>query len=82
MPDHYLQESLQPLSSMLNHIVAEAIGKNLARQRWDCDPRRLSFQYVPKIFKVRVPASDSRVFELEGGDVRPADHLVVCVHAP
>ena len=66
---------------MLNYVVAEPVREHLAWQRRDGDPRALSFQYVAKVFKVRVSPPYGAVLELEGGDVGAAYYLIVGVHA-
>jgi hypothetical protein len=66
---------------MFNHIVAKAVGEDLPRQRRNRHPSALPLEYVPEIFEVAVTSANGAVLELEGGDVRPADDLVVGVHA-
>lgn len=66
---------------MLNHIVTEAIGKDLSRQRWDRNTRALPLKNVAEVFKVRIASAHAAMTELEGGDVGAANNLVVCVHA-
>lgn len=66
---------------MLNHIITETIREDLAGQRWYCDARAFPLQDVTEVFEVGVAASDSAVLELEGGDVRAANYLVIGVHA-
>ncbi len=66
---------------MLNHIVTKPVRKHLPRQRRDRHPRALPLQYIPEILKVGIPPAYGAVLELEGGNVGPADDLVVCVHA-
>lgn len=80
MPHHNLQKSLQALSPMLNHIVTEPVRKDLAGQRWDSNARRFPLQNVAKILKVGIAAAHAAVSQLESGDVRAAEDLVVCVH--
>lgn len=41
MAYYNLHKALQALPSMLNYIITEAICENLARQRWNGDPRTL-----------------------------------------
>lgn len=77
---HNLQEPLQSLAAMLDHVVAEAVGEHLARERGDGDARALSLQDIAEVLKVRVAAAHDGVFELEGGDVGAADDLVRGVH--
>jgi hypothetical protein len=80
MARHYAQELLQPLPPMLNHVVAEAVRKDLARQRRDRHARRLALQHVPEVLEVGVAAADGRLLEFEGGDVGHDVDLVVGVH--
>ena len=80
MADNNLQKPLETLSSMLNHIVAEPICEHFSRQWRDGDPCALSFKYVAEVFKIGVAAPDGAVFELKGGDIGPADDLIVGVH--
>jgi len=77
---HDLHEPLQPLSPVLDHIVAEAIRKDLSGQGWDRDPRALPLKYVTEVFKVRVAAAHAGLPQFEGGDVGLAEDLVVRVH--
>ena len=65
---------------MLNNVVAEAIGENLAWQGRDVHPRALALEYVTEIFKVAVAPAHRAVLELECRYVRSAHDLVVCVH--
>ena len=66
---------------MFNYIVAEPVRKHFAGQRRNGNPRAFSFQYVAKVFKIRVSPPYSAVLELEGGDVGAAYYLVIGVHA-
>lgn len=65
---------------MLDNVIAKAVRKDLARQRRDGDARALALQDVAEILEVRVAAPHAAVLDLEGGDVRSAHDLVVCVH--
>jgi len=65
---------------VLDHIVAEAIRKDLSGQGWDRDPRALPLKYVAEVFKVRVAAAHAGLPQFEGGDVGLAEDLVVRVH--
>lgn len=77
----YLQETLQSLTTVLDHIITEAISEDLARQRGDGDAGRLALEDVAEVLEVGVAPTDGAVSELEGGDVGAADDLVVGVHA-
>lgn len=77
-----LQEPLQALPSMLDNVVAEAVGEDLARQRRDGDTGALALEDVAKVLKVGVPAAHAAALELEGWDVCAAENLVGCVHVP
>jgi len=81
MSDHNLQESLQALPPMLNHIITKSIRKDLSRQRWNRNPRRLPLQDIAEIFEVRVAPPYTTVAELEGGNIGTTYDLVVGVHA-
>lgn len=80
MTSHNLQKPLQTLAAMLNHVIAEAVRKHLARQRRNGDARALALEDVAEVFKVGVAAAHDGVLELEGGDVGAADDLVASVH--
>jgi hypothetical protein len=80
MPHHNLQEPLQPLPPMLNHVVAEPVREYLARQRGDSDARGFALEDVAEVFEVAVAAADDAVLKLEGGDIGAALDLVGCVH--
>jgi len=80
MANNNLQEPLQALSPMLNHIVTEAIGEDLARQRRDRNARRLALENVAEVLEVGISPAHTAVAELERGDVGAAQDLVVCVH--
>jgi len=81
MPNHNLQESLEPLPTMLNHVVGEAVRQDLAWQRWYSDARALALQYVAEGFEVAVAPAHGGGFELEGGDVGAHYDFVGGVHA-
>lgn len=80
MPNNNLQESLQALSPMLNHIITEPIRKYLPGQRRDGHASSLPLQNVTEVFKIGVAAPHSTVLEFEGGNVRPAYNLIVGIH--
>lgn len=80
MADDDPQKLLEPGPPALDDVVAEAVGKDLAGQGRDGDTGRLALEYVAKVLKVRVPAMDGTLAQLEGRDVGPADDLVVGVH--
>lgn len=75
-----LQEPLQPLPSVLNDVVAEPVGKNLARQWGDSHSCALTLQDIAEVLEVGVAAAHDGVLQLEGGDVGSADDLVGGVH--
>lgn len=81
MSNHDLQESLQALSPMLNHIIAESICKDLSRQRWNGNARRFPLQDVAEVFEVRVAPPYTAVAELKCRYIRTTYNLVVGVHA-
>lgn len=80
MSDDDLQKLLQPLAPVLDDVVAEPVREHLARQRGDRDARALPLQDVAEVLEVAVPPAHGAVLQLEGGDVGPADDLVVGVH--
>lgn len=75
-----LQEPLKSLASVLNDVVAESVGENLARQWRDSHARALALQDIAEILEIGVAAAHDRVLQLEGGDVGSADDLVGGVH--
>jgi len=80
MTGHDLQKTLQSLPPVLNHIIAEPVGEHFPWERRDCDARALALEDIPKVFKVRVAATNDRMLQFESGDVRPADDFVRRVH--
>jgi hypothetical protein len=80
MPGHDLQKPLQPLTAMLDDVVAEAVREDLPRQRGDGDARALALEDVAEVLEVGVAAAHDGVFQFEGGDVCAADQLVGGVH--
>lgn len=80
MTDNDLEELFQTGSAALDYIVAESVGKDLSRKRWDGDTCALALENVAKVLKVRVSAAHAALSELEGGDVGAAEDLVVGVH--
>ena len=80
--DDNLQKPLQPFSPVLNHIVREAVRKDLAGQRRDRDARRLALEYIAEGFELAVAAAHRRALQLKGGDVGAHNNLVGGVHAP
>jgi len=81
MSDHNLQESLQPFSPVLDHIVTKPVGKDLPRQGRDRNARGFSLKYVAEVLEVRISPAYAAVTELEGGDVGATQDLIICVHA-
>lgn len=81
MSNDNLQEPLQPLPPVLNHIVREAVGQDLARQRGYRDARRLALENVSEGFEFVVAATYRRRLELEGGDVGAHYDFVCRVHS-
>lgn len=75
-----LQEPLQSLSPVLNHVIAEAVGEHFPGKRRYCDSGALALQDIPKVLKVGVSPAHNGVFQFEGGDVRSTDDLVGSVH--
>lgn len=80
MPHDNPQEPLEPLPSMLDHIIAEAVREYLAGQRWDRDTGGLALEDVAEIFKVGVSAANDGVAQAEGGDVGACMDFVGSVH--
>lgn len=75
-----LQEPLQTLSPVLNHIIAKAVGEHFPRQRRYCDPCAFALQNISEVLEVGVSPAHNGVFQFEGGNVRSADDLVGGVH--
>jgi len=65
---------------MLNHIITEAVGEDLSRQRWDRNARTLPLEDIAEVLEVRIASAHTAVTELEGWYVGAAYNLVVCVH--
>lgn len=66
---------------MLDHIIAKSIRKHLSRQRRYSDPCRFALEDIAEVFEVGVATPHGAVAQLEGGDVGPAEDLVIGVHA-
>ena len=81
MRDDNLQEPLQPLSSMLDHVVTESVGEHLAWQWGNGDSGALSLEDVAEVFEVRVSATHGAVLQFKCGDIGATDNFVVGVHA-
>jgi hypothetical protein len=81
MANDNLQEPLQALPAMLNHVIAKPVREHLPRQRRDRHARALALEDVAEVFEVAVAAPHAAVAQLEGGDVGAAEDLVVGVHA-
>lgn len=75
-----LQEPLQPLPPMLNHIIAEPVREHLPRQWRDRHPRALPLENIAEVLEIGVSAAHDRMLELEGWDVGSAHDLVGGVH--
>lgn len=80
MSRHNLQEPLQPLTPVLDHIVAESVREYLARQWGDSHARAFALEDVAEVLEVGVAAAHDGVLQFEGGDVGSADDLVGGVH--
>ena len=65
---------------MFDHIVAESVREHLSREGWNRHSCAFSFQYITEILKVAIPSTYGAVLELEGGDVRSTNDLVVRIH--
>lgn len=65
---------------MLDDVVGEPVGEDLAGQRWYRHTGGLSFEDVAKILEIAVAASHDRVSELEGRDVGARMNFVRSVH--
>jgi len=79
---NYLQEPLEPFPPVLNNIIGEAVGEDLARKRRDGYAGRFALKDISEVFKVGVPAADRGGFKLERWYICPAYNLVVGVHFP
>ena len=80
MADDDLEEALEALAAVLDDVVAEAVGEDLAGQGGDVDAGALALEDVAEVLEVGVAPAHGAVLELEGGDVGPAHDLVVGVH--
>lgn len=80
MSRHNLQEPLQALAAVLDHIVAEPVREYLARQWRDGDARAFALEDVAEVLEVGVATAHDGVLEFEGWDVGAADDLVGGVH--
>lgn len=80
MPGNNLEEPLQSFPSMLNHIITEAVRKDLSGQRRDRHARRFPLEDIAEVFKVRVSTTDDRMLQLESRDVGAADDFIGSVH--
>jgi hypothetical protein len=80
MGDNDLEETLQTLAPVFYHIVAEAVCKDLARQRRYCDPGRFALQHVSKVLKVGIAPTDGGVLELKGRDICYNVDFVIGIH--
>ncbi len=81
MADDDAEELLEPGTAALDDVVGEAVGEDLAGQGGDGDAGALALEDVAEVLEVAVAAVDGALAQLEGGDVGPADDLVVSVHA-
>jgi len=80
MTNNNLQEPLQSLPPMLNHIIAKPVREDLSWQRRNRDSRRLALQNVAEVLEVGIASADRGMAQLESGDVGSAEYLVVGVH--
>lgn len=71
-----LQEPLKALSSVLDHVIGEAVREDLSGQRWNGDPRALALQDVAKVLKVRITTADHGVAQFEGRDIGSSVDLI------
>lgn len=67
---------------MLDHVVAEAIGEDLAWQWGNSNACALAFEDIAEVLKVGVAAAHDGMFQLEGRDVGTADNFVRGIHVP
>ena len=65
---------------MLNHIIAKPVREDLSWQRGNRDSCRLALENVAEVLKVGITSANRGVAQLEGGNIGPAENLVVCVH--
>ena len=82
MAHNDLQKLLQTRAAAFNHIVAESIRKDFAREGRNGHSSAFSLQNVAKVLKIGVAPPYYRSPQFEGRDVGPADNLVVRVHVP
>lgn len=71
-----LEEPLQTLPSMLNHIITEPIGEHLPWERRYCDSGAFAFQDIPEVLEVGVSPAHDGMLQLEGGNVCAADNFI------
>lgn len=79
MSRHNLQEPLQPLPPMLNHIIRESIRKHLSWKWWDCDACGLALKDVAEVLEVGVASANLGLGDVEEGHVGATFDFVGCV---
>jgi hypothetical protein len=70
VPRNDAKEALKTLTPGLDDLVGEAVGEDLAGERGDVHPRRLTLENIPKGLKVRITSTHERVSQFERGDIR------------
>lgn len=65
---------------MLDHIVTETVGEDLAGQWGYRDSCAFALEDIAEVFEVGVPAAHHGMFQFESGDVGSAHDLVRRVH--
>jgi hypothetical protein len=75
-----LQKALETFAAVLDYIVTETIGEDLARQWGYRDSCAFTLKNIAEVFEVGVPAAHHGMFQFESGDVGSAHDLVRGVH--
>lgn len=74
--DDNLQKPLETFSALLDDGIVELVEVDLSGQRGNGDAGALALEYVAKVFKVGVTATDAAVAQFERGDVCAQADLV------
>jgi hypothetical protein len=80
VPSNNLQKALETLAAVLDHIVAETVGEDLAGQWGYRDSCTFALEDIAEVLEVGVPAAHHGMLQFESGDVGSAHDLVRRVH--
>jgi hypothetical protein len=80
VPSNNLQEALETLAAVLDNIVAETVGEDLAGQWGYRDSCTFALEDIAEVLEVGVPAAHHGMLQFESGDVGSAHDLVRRVH--